>query len=691
MRNHSRVRGAVAAATAAVVALAAGWTAAGAAAGDTSPAPAPADAPPAAVETLAYPGSTQILAARGITLARGDGGILLTDCGAAGSFQIRVRAITTPPNPDDAICFAAPGASGYLALSVPNAYRVSTYGRSVRASLSTDQKPTETVNVGVNGTVGIGESLDPKARAVVLELRVTGSSATPPPAQPVDPATAFTAKLNIGDGKRACTGTLVDQSWLLTAASCFTDTPNDLSTVTAGAPKDKTTATIGRADLANTTTGMVDDVVELVPRPDRDLVMARLAVPVSGIAPAVLATTAPATGQSLRIPGYGRTATEWVPRKLHTTAHTAAAVGATTLDTAPADGQAPLCQGDAGAPLLRDNGGKTELAAVATRSWQGGCLDAPAAETRTGATATRTDDLGAWITARTDRSYAVLNPGSGRCLNAAGAGPAWNNGTPIGVWDCTLGADNEQFKLTADGHIYNPASNRCFNVSGAGPVWNNGTPIVLWDCNADWANEKFEWTPTGQLRNPASGRCLNVTGAGPVWDNGTPVVAWDCSNEGWANEKFRVIADNEMSNPVGLIKNPASGRCLNLTGAGPVWPNGTKLILVDCADVNNEHFQLTADGHIYNYASNRCLNVFGAGPVWDNGTPIVAWDCSTESWANEKFEWTPTGQLRNPASGRCLNVTGAGPVWNNNTPIVLWDCSNEGWANEKFQLVSVKG
>ncbi|MFJ4185034.1 trypsin-like serine protease [Kitasatospora sp. NPDC089509] len=391
------MRGIVAAATSTVVALVAGWAAAGPAAGDTPPTPAPADAPPAAVESLAYPGSAQILATRGIALSRGDGGILLTDCGKAGSFQIKVRAITTPPNPDDAICFAAPGASGYLALSVPNAYRVSTYGRSVRASLSTDQKPTETVDVAMNDTAGIGESLDPKARAVVLELRVTGTSATPPTPQPTDPATAFTAKLNIGNGKRTCSAALVDRSWLLTAASCFTDTPNDLSTVTAGAPKDRTTVTLGRTDLTNTGTGAVADVVELAPRTDRDLVMARLATPVDGITPATLTASAAATGQNLRIPGYGRTATEWVPTKLHTTTHTVGAVAPTTVDTTPTDGQAPLCQGDAGAPILRDNGGRTELAAIASRSWQGGCLGTPATETRTGATSSRVDDLTTWI------------------------------------------------------------------------------------------------------------------------------------------------------------------------------------------------------------------------------------------------------------------------------------------------------
>ncbi|MFJ8473644.1 RICIN domain-containing protein [Kitasatospora sp. NPDC094011] len=539
MRKNPRFRSVVAAATGAVLALAAGWAAAGPAAGATPPASAPTDAPPSAVETFAYPGSAQILASRGITLTRGDGGILLTDCGKAGSFQIKVLAITTPQNPDDSICFAAPGASGYLALSIPNAFRVFTYGRSVRASLSTDQKPTETVDVVADGSAGIGESLDPKSRAVVLELRVTGSKAPLTP-QPTDPATAFTAKLNIGDGKRACTGTLVDRNWLLTAASCFTDTPNDLSTVTVGAPKDKTVATIGRTDLANTGTGVVADVVELVPRQDRDLVMARLAVPVGGITPAALTTATPATGQTLRIPGYGRTATEWVPRSLRTTTHTTAAVSATTFDTVPSAGQAPLCQGDAGAPLLRDNGGRTELAAVATRSWQGGCLDTPATETRTGATATRADDLASWIQQVRWRTASVKNSVTKRCLYVSWRTP--DNNAQAQQIDCAPAYLDQLWKLepvTGGGYQFrNPVTNRCLYVSWRTP--ENNAPVQQFDCNPEWGDQVWRLDPVAaggyQIRNSVTNRCMYVSWRTP--ENNAPVQQFDC-NPDWGDQVWQ--------------------------------------------------------------------------------------------------------------------------------------------------------
>ncbi|MFE7563441.1 trypsin-like serine protease, partial [Kitasatospora sp. NPDC057500] len=432
MKSRARSHGLSAATAAAALVLAAtsGWTAAPAASADTTP---PVEIAPAATETFAYPGAARILADRGITLTRGDGGITLTDC-ANGNYQIKLGAITSDPSDGDTICFNAPGAGGYLALTIPDAYRINTYGRSIRASLTTNQGPLETVDVAANATKGIGESLDPNSHAVVLELRITGTSAALPAPQPTDPALAHVAKLNIGDGKRSCTAALVDRNWLLTAASCFTDNPDNPSTVTAGAPQDRTTAVIGRTDLTNTATGAVVEVVGLVPRQDRDLVMARLGTPVDAIAPAALATTVPATGESLRAPGFGRTATDWVPTKIHTTTHTTGTLTDTTLATDPATGQAPVCQGDAGAPLLRNTNGTTEIAAVATRSWQGGCLGTDPAELRTGATSTRVDDLGSWI----QQVAALDTPLAG---NWDGAGP-----DNVGIWRPSTG----EFHLRMD-------------------------------------------------------------------------------------------------------------------------------------------------------------------------------------------------------------------------------------------------
>ncbi|MFG2919581.1 trypsin-like serine protease [Kitasatospora sp. NPDC048298] len=246
---------------------------------------------------------------------------------------------------------------------------------------------------GVLATLSI-----PSAHAVVGDAAADGSY-------------AFTARLVIGDNLRGCTGALVDRSWVLTAASCFSDDPAQPQALAAGAPKWKTTVTVGAKTV---------EVAELAPRQDRDLVMARLATPVEGVVPLSLATTVPTAGQSLRVPGFGRTKDEWAPLKLHTGAFSLDSVSATGIGTTGTGGAA-ICKGDTGAPAIREVNGKAELVAVASRSWQGGCLGTPATETRTGAYNTRVDDLGGWV-----QQVKASRPGS-RLFAVGGDYQVWTN------------------------------------------------------------------------------------------------------------------------------------------------------------------------------------------------------------------------------------------------------------------------
>ncbi|MFD9025565.1 trypsin-like serine protease [Streptomyces parvulus] len=228
------------------------------------------------------------------------------------------------------------------------------------------------------------------ALAAAPAVAVTG-----PAVADADTSRAYTAQLTVGDHDRGCSAVLVDTEWLLTAASCLVDDPAQSLAVPAGKPASKVTATIGRADLTGTA-GAVREVVELVPRSDRDVVLARLNRPVTNVAPVALATTAPATGEELTLAGYGRTQSEWSPLKLHTGAFSVDAADATTATVTGKDGVA-TCMGDTGGPLVRTVGGTKQLAALASRSYQGGCFGIDAAETRTGGVVTRVDDLGSWV------------------------------------------------------------------------------------------------------------------------------------------------------------------------------------------------------------------------------------------------------------------------------------------------------
>ncbi|MEV0259925.1 S1 family peptidase [Streptomyces sp. NPDC050617] len=215
---------------------------------------------------------------------------------------------------------------------------------------------------------------------------------------------AFTAKLAIGDGKRSCSGALVESQWVLTASRCFADDPERGFQIAGGAPKDKTVVTVGRTDLTGGA-GAVVDAVELVPRGDRDLVMVKLARPVTGIAPVSVGTSVPGEGEEVRVAGYGRTKDEWVPDRLHSAAFAVGSVKDTAVGlSAEVSGAASVCRGDTGGPAFRESGGRIELVAVNSTAWQGGCFGSDEKETRTDAVETRVDDVADWVQSVSSRT-----------------------------------------------------------------------------------------------------------------------------------------------------------------------------------------------------------------------------------------------------------------------------------------------
>ncbi|MDT7787514.1 MAG: hypothetical protein QOF58_5933 [Pseudonocardiales bacterium] len=185
----------------------------------------------------------------------------------------------------------------------------------------------------------------------------------------------------------ACSGALVDRFWVITAASCFPANPQ------GGVPASPVKVTLGDVDLGRGT-GTTADVVELVRRTDRDVVLAKLAAPVVDVAPVPLGTAAPVAGQALQVGGFGRTATEWVPGKPRIAAFSVSSVDPLRIASTGADG-VDTCKGDAGGPALRTSGGAVELVGVNTTSWQHGCL--AVTQSRQGSTHARTDDIAAWV------------------------------------------------------------------------------------------------------------------------------------------------------------------------------------------------------------------------------------------------------------------------------------------------------
>ncbi|WP_308013410.1 hypothetical protein [Streptomyces beigongshangae] len=141
---------------------------------DESAAPkAAADVPPVAVEDYHYPGAADILATEGIKLNRGDGRILLEECGATPD-QISVFTVRDDSvGRKDTYCFRATASTGYLTLELPRVFALQTGEHPISADLTANGE-TKTVTVAEGGFQSVGEGNVGGARSVLVEIRVTG-------------------------------------------------------------------------------------------------------------------------------------------------------------------------------------------------------------------------------------------------------------------------------------------------------------------------------------------------------------------------------------------------------------------------------------------------------------------------------------------------------------------------------------
>jgi lysophospholipase L1-like esterase len=131
-----------------------------------------------------------------------------------------------------------------------------------------------------------------------------------------------------------------------------------------------------------------------------------------------------------------------------------------------------------------------------------------------------------------------------------------------------------------------------------------------------------------------------------------------------------------LSRPVGapiVLRNPQSGRCLDVSGA--VNTIGARTVIFDCSGNANQQWTQTAAGELRVYG-NRCLDVFGG--VTTAGAPAVIWSCGGSS---QRWALRPDGSIVGIESGLCLEVAASATA--NAARVQIFTCNGTGaqkWA-----------
>lgn len=524
-------------------------------------------------------------------------------------------------------------------------------------------------------------------------------------------------KLAIGDeaNSRACTGVLIDEWWVATAASCFATTAGQQ--VPAGQPGMKATVALAG--------GQTFTVTALEPREDRDLVLARLSLPAKGATKAKVGTSVPAAGTDLTAVGYGRTKSDWVPGKPHSGVFTVNTSDTTTLAIT---GKATdtICQGDTGGPLLN---AANELIAINSKSWQGGCLGASPTETRTGALSVRTDDLGPWIDmtrGSVPTAQWKLTGQSGNVVpSEVGAFPAtatnitWPTATIEGrstTYAAFAGRQStittgtsvidtrDSFTLTTwikpgpGGAVVSQDNNR--NSSFAifadpdSKMWQFA--IARGDSDTagyDWANKAVNsaatytpdaWQHVTATYNAATG-LMSLYVNGTLASTGHHTASLGAAPVGplvMGRYKERGSADFYHQGLTGGISNlavypfavaptaPGSTGKIKLTNGTNICAdrNTGRIQLWECNEINGgeaQQFAIRGDGTIRN--QNLCMDAANAGTT--NGTRIQIVGCHDHP--AQQFLPRADGSIYNPASGRCVDASNM----QGGTQLQLWDCN----------------
>jgi hypothetical protein len=464
----------------------------------------------------------------------------------------------------------------------------------------------------------------------------------------------FVAKVQYGPpgvaGSTGCSAALIKSRYVLTARSCFPDL------TAAGAP---------RRSLTVTVPGYTVPGIEVLPHPDRDVALIRLAADLPAAATPVTMATAPAAaGDSVYLAGYGRTAGEWVPDQPHTAPASVSSVGTSAL-TVRSEAGVTTCRGDAGGPAYLLGGGIPVLLGVHAGSGQQGCLGSDG--TDAGATESRTDDLLPWIDEqlRLRSSPDVFhNVGTTFCLAINGGNPA--AGTPAIQWYCTDPPDH-RWQLTALGgnlvQLKNGGTNLCLSVKAATAV---NAPVTQQACSGvsqQWAAEPMS-DGSVRYRNKQNNGCLAVPARST--EAGRALITWTCDNTVRTEQQWTAKA-RDLSR---LLRNKVTNGCVRATAGKADQGN--------CVDIAAQRFAFahtSASTTLVNEATRQCLTVTDQV----RGSQIVLAACDggdDQRWTITKstLDNVPVMRFQNAFSGFCMGVSAANPA--EGTRVIQWTCGS---------------
>lgn len=155
---------------------------------------------------------------------------------------------------------------------------------------------------------------------------------------------------------------------------------------------------------------------------------------------------------------------------------------------------------------------------------------------------------------------------TGKCLDSGIDGVAGMsaNGTPIVLWDCWGGSDQNWTLNLATGQITN-AAGKCLDAAGGSSA--DGTVVQLWDC---WDGPNQRWTvETNVTITGIGGKCLDAVGGTSAGADGTSIQLWDCwggPNQQWtstfAQQESAASNGSDCGDPTwGCQGPPPPGSC----------------------------------------------------------------------------------------------------------------------------------